>query len=237
MSSADQDLEPVSDKKIVERYLQYALEFREPISCLMRQDTLSFEATAVAFASKSLSLELEIPTESFVTLSPEDTLGLTTQGTEIRLSFSVNGVLYFAHGRIQSLKMRTLSLIVDLPVFKLQRRDAMRIKLLDEHSATITIDGKAYIPHDLSATGLSFVIMPNEEAAFPIRRMIQSCRLKFVGMDVLVNIEVTSLSRLRKENERLIKVGFRFMGLSPAVEQKLAREAYLHTHKIWSRWL
>jgi hypothetical protein len=34
-----------------------------------------------------------------------------------------------------------------------------------------------------------------------------------------------------------VKVGLRFKGLPASTEQMIAREAYLHTHKIWSRWL
>jgi c-di-GMP-binding flagellar brake protein YcgR len=151
------------------------------------------------------------------------------------LSFAVNDVLFFAPADVTKRDSALLSAEVHLPIYKMQRRDAMRLKILHEHKASITIDGKAYIPYDLSATGLSFVIMPNEVALFPLRRMLQSCRLIFAGLEAFVNLEVMSMARLKRDNERLLKVGMRFMGLSPAFEQKLAKEAYLYTHKIWSR--
>jgi hypothetical protein len=237
MAPKEKELEPVKDRKVVERYLRYASEFRELASCLADKESFRFEGQIRSFKPGALSVDLEISMESFQSLTREELARLDTPPSEVRFSFSVNDVLFFAHARVLERKTRSLSLGVDLPVFKLQRRDAMRIKVLEEHNASITIEGKSYIPHDLSATGLSFVVMLDEEALFPLRRIIQSCRLHFAGLDVPVNLEVMSVSRLRKEDGHLLKVGFRFLGLSPATEQKLAREAYLHTHKIWSRWL
>lgn len=235
MTAADSELESISDKKVVDRYLQYAMELREVVSCLVENGSFRFDCQLISHAG--IALELEMIAESASQLTAEQFKILDSLPENIRLSFSVNGVLFFASASLSSRESSKLIAGLKMPLHKLQRRDALRLNILNEHKATITIDGKAYIPHDLSATGLSFVIMPDEEALFPLRRMLQSCKLKFAGMEAFVNLEVMSVARLHKENERLLKVGMRFMGLSPAVEQRLAREAYLYTHKIWSRRL
>ncbi len=235
MAPADKDLEPILDPKVADRYFQYAVELKEIVSCFVEQGSFRIDCRLLSQADRRL--QLEMLAESASALSAAQFKILDTLPKNLRLSFAVNDVLYFAPADVSKRDSARLSAAVRLPIYKMQRRDAMRLKILNEHKASITIDGKAYIPHDLSATGLSFVIMPDEEALFPLRRMLQSCRFLFAGLEAFVNLEVMSVARLKQDNERLLKVGMRFMGLSPAFEQKLAKEAYLYTHKIWSRRL
>ena len=237
MAPKDKDLEPIKDKKVVERYLRYALDFREKFYCLVDPAPPRFEALLKKLDLENLSLELEITEASYDALSRGETKRLEALPKDLRLSFAVNDVLYFLHSRLVERKSRQISVAVDMPMFKLQRRDAVRIKPLDSHKASVEVEGKNYLLHDLSASGLSFVIMPDQEHDFIPKQLFRSSRLRFTTLDVPVDLEVIGLTIIRQENGALFKVGFRFLGLTAAVEQHLAREAYLYTHKIWSRWL
>jgi c-di-GMP-binding flagellar brake protein YcgR len=233
----DKDLEPIKDKKVVERYLRYALDFREKFYCLLDPAPPRFEALLKKLDLENLSLELEITEASYDSLSKGETKRLESLPKDLRLSFAVNDVLYFLHSRLVERRTRQIAVTVDLPMFKLQRRDAVRIKPLESHNASVEVEGKNYLLHDLSASGLSFVVMPDQEREFIPKQLFRSCRLRFTTLDVPVDLEVMGITRMRQEGSQLFKVGFRFLGLTAAVEQHLAREAYLYTHKIWSRWL
>jgi hypothetical protein len=60
--------------------------------------------------------------------------------------------------------------------------------------------------------------------------------MTFLGKEIKVDLEVKNVLPADKSGVKW-KVGFRFKGLPGAIEQMIAREAYLHTHKIWSRFL
>jgi c-di-GMP-binding flagellar brake protein YcgR len=237
MAPKEKELEPVKDKKVVERYLRYALDFREKFSGLVEPGPLRFDAFLRAFDAENFVLSLQISDGSYDLLGESEKRRLDKLPKEIRLSFAVNDVLYFLHARPLAKKLKAIDAEIDLPMFKLQRRDAVRIKVTDSQMGRIEVGEKNYVLHDLSASGLSFVIMPDQEGEFIPKQIFRSCRLRFSGLDVPVDLEVIGLSRLKEENDRLLRVGFRFLGLTAAVEQHLAREAYLHTHKIWSRWI
>jgi c-di-GMP-binding flagellar brake protein YcgR len=229
MGSKDLDLEPIKDKKVVERYLRYALDFREKISCLLDPAPPRFDGMFKSVDLDQLVVKLDITEASFGALSAAELKRLDSVPKDLRLSF--------LHTRLVQRKTRELELAVDLPMFKLQRRDAVRIRPLDSHHASVEVEGLVYQLNDLSASGLSFHIMPAQEEHFIPKQIFRSCRLKFTSLDVPVDMEVIGLTRVREENGQIFKVGFRFLGLTAAIEQHLAREAYLYTHKIWSRWL
>jgi hypothetical protein len=235
MTAPREELEPITELETITRYLRYAHEFRETFSLLVEPEQLRLETLVASFVDDGLRLGLEIPPESFQHLTDEEKALLDAPAQKFRLSFAVNDILFFARSELVKRNVRVLDLKVKPPIYKLQRRDAVRIKLLDSQDGSITIAGKTYFLHDLSASGLSFETTSGHENDFPPRTMIQSCVLRFSGLEAKVNLEVMGVSKMKKDN--LLKVGFRFMGLSPAIEQKIAREAYLHTHKIWNRWI
>jgi hypothetical protein len=147
----------------------------------------------------------------------------------------VSEVLIFVHARALARSGRRLSAALDLPMFKLQRREALRMRVQAEHEASALIGGHALLPHDISATGLSVLIPLDLENDFPRHRLIKGCEIRFAGRTLHVNLEVTSMIRAREGGKW--KVGFRFRGLPANEEQAIAKIAYLHGHKVWSRWV
>lgn len=237
MSADLQELEALPEPETIARYLRYAHEFKESFSLLVEPEKLRLEALVTSFVDQDLLLGLEIPAETFAKLSDADKNLLDAKEQKLRLGFCVNDILFFAQSQLVKRNVRQLDLQVKSPLYKLQRRDSVRIKLLESQKASIEITGKKYLLHDLSASGISFVVMEGDEEKFPPRTMLQNCLLQFSGLEAKVNLEVMGLSKMKKAGSRLLKVGFRFLGLPASLEQKIAKEAYLHTHKIWNRWI
>jgi hypothetical protein len=237
---SEKDLEPLSDRKVVDRYLRYALDFKEVATCTSREGApppSHFAAAILDFNPAAFSLGLEIDEEGFADLNYEQRASLDQAERPLRLSFSVNDVLFFAHARVTSRQERQLTVALDLPVFKLQRRSAVRIKVMKEHAATIELNGKKFIPHDLSAGGLSIVMDKDEKDRYAKGWVFESTVLRFAGREFRSKLEVAGAHPLRKDSDRLWKVGFRFQNLPPAAEDAITREAILYTQKIWARWL
>jgi len=236
----DKDLEPLSDRKLVDRYVRYALDFKEIATCHSPAGVippLHFHAAILDFNAEAFALGLEINEDPFADLNYEQRASLDQLERPLRLSFSVNDVLFFAHARITSRQERKLVVALDLPVFKLQRRSAVRLKIMKEHAACVELNGKKFIPHDLSAGGLSIVMDKNEKDRYAPGWEFPAVVLRFAGREFRATLEVAGAHPLRKDSDRLWKVGFRFKDLPPAGEDAITKEAILYTQKIWARWL
>jgi hypothetical protein len=234
------DLEPLSDRKLVDRYLRYALDFKEIATCTAGDGSpppVHFFAAILGFNPDLFTLELDISEDSFADLNYEQRASLDLTERPLRLSFSVNDVLFSAHARITTRADRKVSVSLDLPVFKLQRREAVRIKIMKEHAACVEMSGKKFIPHDLSAGGLSIVMDKVERDRYAKGWVFDAVVLRFAGREFRSKLEVAGAHPLRKDSDRLWKVGFRFRDLPIAAEDAIAKEAMLYTQKIWARWL
>lgn len=235
MPGKDKDLEPVTDLKMAQRYLKYGVEFREAVSCFVEEADLRFESFIVAVDTAKLSLDMEITEESFAKLNPAQVAALDQPQSPIRLSYSVNEATFYVHAKAQGRATRRLVVKADMPMYKLQRREALRIKVSDP-KCTIKLGRETLPLFDLSAGGLSIVVRLQEEKNYQKGQTFPGSVLHFLDKDFKVDLEVKNILSHGKDNLR-VKVGFHFVGLHPSIEQVIAREAYLYTHKIWSRWL
>jgi c-di-GMP-binding flagellar brake protein YcgR len=232
MPAKDKDLEPVTDLKMAQRYLKYGVEFREPVSCFVEDFDLKFESFIVSVDTTRLTIDMEITEESFAKI---DARKLDGSQPKIRLSYSVNEATFFVHAHVSTRTTRRLIVKADMPMFKLQRREALRIKISDP-KVTIKL-GREVLPlFDISAGGLSVIIGLNEEKNFKKGTTLSGCTLTYLGKELKVDLQVMNVLSASKDGLK-VKVGFHFVNLPPSIEQMIAREAYLYTHKIWSRWL
>lgn len=237
MPDKPKDLEPVSDLKMIQRYLKYGVEFREVATCLVEDTGFKFDAFLKSANEKTLLVEVEIEQAAFKAISAADLAGLDKPQGDIRISYSVNEATFFVHGRIQSRSQNRVRITASMPMYKLQRREALRIKVMESHKATIKLGPDLVLPlFDISAGGVSIVVNLDQSANYKKGMLFPSCSLTFLGKVIPVNLEVQNILQAGKDGLKF-KVGFRFKSLPASVEQMIAREAYLHTHKIWSRWL
>lgn len=235
MPAKDKDLEPVSDLKMAQRYLRYGVEFREPVSCFVEDGGVKLESYIVSVDTDKLLIDMEITEESFAKLDGAKLGALDQPQGRIRLSYSVNEATFFVHAKVQGRTTRRLVVKADMPMYKLQRREALRIKVSDP-KCTIRLGRETLAVHDISAGGLSVVVRLEDEKSYAKGQTFPGSVLQFLGKELKVDLEVKNILSHGKDGIK-VKIGFHFLSLPPSIEQMIAREAYLYTHKIWSRWL
>lgn len=237
MADKPKDLEPVSDLSMIQRYLKYGIEFHEIASCLLEDGGVKFEARLKTVDEKKLLIDVDITDETFKALTLDQLKEVDVPQGNIRLSYSVNEATFFVHGRVQGRQANRLVIKASMPMYKLQRREALRIKVMDSHKASVKLGPDLTMPlFDISAGGVSVVVSLEKSTDYKKGMLFPNSTLTFLGKEIKVNLEVQNILQAGKDSLKF-KVGFKFKGLPASVEQMIAREAYLHTHKIWSRWL
>jgi len=230
------NLEPIAETPTIFRYLKYAFDFKEYVSVLVEGTGQRLEGLTVTKVEPSLLFGLEIPAPLFSSLSADEKDSFAKAGQIFRLTFSINDVEFFAQGKFQKRNVRELFLQISSPIFKLQRRDSIRMKA-PKGMASIEIDGAVYEIEDISASGLSILVTPEQLEKFPLRTTLISCGLKFSGLNLKVNLDVMNHLKRKDKSSMLLKVGFRFISLPQKAEQKIAREAMLYSQKLWKQWI
>lgn len=230
------ELEPVTDLKTVHRYLKYGMELHEIVACYIEEADLRFDASLTSVDNARLLLELEISKESFSLLTTNDLSFIDRPQNPIRISFSVNEASFFAFTKFQFRQAKRIAVIAEMPIYKLQRREALRIKTMLAHQASLKLGDRIIPIFDISAGGLSILVSLKEQDAYQKGKLFANAVMAFGGKDFKVNLEVKNVLEHSKDGQQW-KVGLGFKALPAAVEQMIAREAYLQTHKIWSRWL
>lgn len=232
----DEELEPISEERVIERYIRYTMDLHEPVSCFLEEAELRFSGwtESVGRDNGKIRFTLEVDTKS---LSPADLKRKVLLAIDriIRLSFYTQDVLFFADSRLVSAGGTTVTLEIRGPLYKLQRRAALRLKLDDPKLCRLEIDGKAYVPYDISAVGISVMFSLDDEDRFSRRQVVPAAILTFGKYSAVLDLTVSSKSRVKQHRTEVVKVGFRFEKLPTGIEQEIAKEAYLYTHKVWSR--
>lgn len=237
MPEKNKDLEPVSDLKMIQRYLKYGVEFHEVATCLIEDVDFKFDAHLKSADEKKLLIELEIVEDAFKAITPQSLASLDRPQGDIRFSYSVNEATFFVHGRIQGRQNNRLRITASMPMYKLQRREALRIKVMESHKASIKLAPDLTMPlFDISAGGISVIVGLEKQGEYKKDMAFPNSTLSFLGKEIKVNLVVQNVLQHGKDGLKW-KVGLKFKALPASVEQMIAKEAYLHTHKIWSRWL
>ncbi len=229
-------LEPVTDLKMVQRYLKYGLEFRELVSCLIDDTGVRLEGRIKSVDADKLLIELELTDECFTRLGSDGLAAIDQPKGSVRLSYSVNEATFFIQTKFQFRQVSRIALKAEMPMYKLQRREALRIKLTDPKATIKLTNGKVMPLFDISAGGLSVEVTLEEQKEYAKGQAFPDSTLSFLGKEIKVNLEVQNILGHSKDGLRW-KIGLKFKALPGSVEQMIAREAYLHTQKIWGRWL
>jgi hypothetical protein len=223
----DSALEPINSAAQAVRYLRYALEFREVVRMIHASSLEApMEATLRTIDPETFRVELQ-PLGHKV--------DKWSVGDRVRLSFPVHESLFLSNAFVRSTD-ELLGLELLPPLMKLQRRDALRIKVNSADTATLAIDGHIYVPHDISASGISLVV-DNHTAFIFMEKGTCDGRLHFAGRSIDLVMTPVQKSALSINRPHLSKVGYRFKKLSHEADRFLSKEAYLYSHRIWSRWL
>ena len=234
MSKKASEFERLEDKSVIGRYLRYIIESSEAVAFFHPEENIRVKGLAKRADAVALTVEVELD-EASTDLTRLKEAFEKKRADQLRIQFALNEAYFFANSELISIYERRLSLRLLLPIFKLQRRDAVRVKVSDSFPCKLKLGNESYIPTDLSATGLSLTVPADKQPLFKPRDILMAAELTFQNKTVEVDLEVKSVETQKKTNK--IKVGIRFLKLANTMEQEIAREAYLYTQKIWSRWI
>jgi hypothetical protein len=229
------DFEPLTDTSVIARYLQYSSDSLETISFYSPEENLRFAGLAKKINSADLSMNIEIDSPSLRDYDMFKSAAELKRVQSVRLQFSINETYFFATAEIIDVKYTVLTVRVQPPIFKLQRRDAVRVKVGPSFHCTLQMGSQIYTPYDLSASGLCLIVPPENRLFFRLNDIISAAEFSFKEKAAKVDLEVKSILPQKKNNH--LKIGLRFLKMASGMEQEIAREAYLYTQKIWSRWI
>lgn len=228
----DKDLDPIHDKKVIGRYLQFVQEYEEPVFCLLKEKELPFECVAVSVDESKLEIEVA-PAEN--SPAPEEIWKKHQDAVErkILIQFKAQDVLFFADALIKRPATNKLTIALDLPVWKLQRRSALRLRVVDSMNCSLKLKGRKFAPDDISAGGFSILLDAEEATLFNDGELIENIFFQFKDRQHSLSVEVTSHARPRQDG--MIRIGFKFIKPPPTLESEIAREAYWFNQKVWGK--
>ncbi len=228
----EKDLEPIRDRKVVSRYLQFVQEYEEPIHCLLAERELPFDCLAVGVSLEKLEFEAEPAADS---PEVEKIWGSHQKSVErkVMIQFQAQDVIFFADAKIRRPSKDRLTIALELPVWKLQRRNALRFRVMESMNCSVKLLGRKFLPDDLSAGGFSILLDAEEAALFKDGQLLEGSLFEFKGFHHKVDVEVTSHARPRKDG--MIRLGLKFTKPPVSLESEIAREAYWFNQRVWGK--
>ncbi|MCO5143758.1 MAG: PilZ domain-containing protein [Oligoflexia bacterium] len=237
MKPIPSEIEEVHDIKVVERYIKYAEDMHIEVFLFFNgNDETPLEGTLKPYALRANPNEInfEISQTKFSNLSEDLRKSINSQGIDIKGSFSVNEILFVFHANLLVLKGNSLRLLYHTPFYRIQRRASLRYKIPKAEKVEIEISGQLFSLFDLSASGFSIVGKEAELLLIEKNQTFKKCKFKFHEKECFVDVK--AMSRFFQEN-KMMKIGFKFLNLNSEFDRLIARAAYLHSQKFWSRWI
>ncbi len=231
MPKRPENLDPVHDKRVIGRYLEFVKDFEEPIHCILEEKELPFECRATAVDTEKLEVSIEPITASAPELWKEHQDAVERK---ILVQFQAQDVVFFADAKISRPGGKdNLKISLEVPVWKLQRRSALRLRVIDSMECKTKLKGRDFVPDDISAGGFSILVDAEEAVLFNDGERIDGVPFAFKGRKHTIETEVTSHARPRKDG--MIRIGFKFVKPPAALESEIAREAYWFNQKVWGK--
>jgi len=236
MSKEESPFTPIDDVETAKRYMKYAQELNPELDCALIDTKIRFKSRAV----ESTGTKMQIHTPSSA-MSAEKLLRAVNETTDrqIDISFKVNEVMIFASLKVVSLDKNTIKLSVIFPVYKLQRRENLRVKIMTDSVCKIsffhpdnTTKELNFTPYDLSVSGFS-VLLDEEKAANYIEGMdMTRAQLNFNASKVNVLVKVVNRFKLEGTTSKpQVKVGFSMGKVPPKLESEITR--FASQHRQW----
>ena len=230
---------PIDNEKIVERYLRYMDDLKAPVLCAVRETDIRFETTAIRVVDHRI-LHLRMMNS---VLSPTSLRDRTeaTKSQRIDVSYHAHDILIFAATKLVKAHKDGISLEVERPIYKLQRREHLRVKPERDIVCRATLafpEEKRFedhTPYDVSAGGFSLLVTQAEAEAFRIGQEFKLVSFRFGPNEVMLQATVKNKVPIKGPRKVSIKVGFLVKAMPAALEREISRYAYLSTQKILGR--
>ncbi len=239
MSAPKSQFTPIDNEKIVERYLRYMDDLKAPVLCAVRETDIRFETTAIRVVDHRI-LHLRMMNSL---LSPASLRDRTeaTKSQRIDISYHAHDILIFAATKLVKALKDGISLEVVRPIYKLQRREHLRVKPDKDIICRATLAFPAekrfedHSPYDVSAGGFSLLVTQGLAEAFLIGQEFKNVSFQFGPHEVLLQATVKNKVPIKSTRKVNIKIGFVVEAMPAALEREITRYAYLSTQKILGR--
>lgn len=230
---------PIDDEKTVSRYLRYMQDLNCHVHCAVRETDIRFETTPLRVLDDKI-VHLRMKGELMSATSLRDRV-LATEAQRVDISYHAHDILIFASTKLNKIDKDGISLEVERPIYKLQRREHLRVKpapgLRCNISMLLPHDNKVheYPPYDISVSGFSILVSMDEAKVFEVDQEVKDIGFLFGAHELRINASVRSKVPIKGPRKTNIKIGFRSSSIPSALEHEISRYAYLISQKILGR--
>lgn len=238
--AGDNQFTPIHDEKTVSRYLHYMLDLHARVHCAVRETDIRFDTEPIQILNDKV-IHLKMQTE---TISPDNlkTAVKNTKSQHIDISYHAHDILIFAATRLKQVDKEGLSVEVERPIYKLQRREHLRVKPGTDVKCLLKLtnprDGssKEYVPYDISVGGFALVLTEAEAQPFAAGDIYAGTEFTFGGIQARVDAVVKNKIPIQDSQDSNVKIGFTIIaGLPSRLEHEISRYAYMVSQKILGR--
>ena len=239
-ASDTSQFEPIHDVKVIERYLKYTIDLKEPIQCLVKETKIRFDAAAKAIKPGTTQITIRSP---LALTSQEKLLKDINETTErkVNISFKVQDTLYFIVCSVLSVQEDLIILSAEAPMYKLQRRSALRFKPDAKLKCSASFPTHIFSENlkklsvfDLSTGGFSIAV-PVTGAEWFEEKQSYDIDFSFADQDLKLKVKMANIKPDSNMKNPGWRIGFKFESLPAKLEQGIAKEAYAYTQKIFSK--
>lgn len=237
------DLDPISDTKIIARYLKYTLDLHEEIHCFVKESELKFKSRLLDEPSEDLVFKIALPTEIFSAEHLRDEINRSVD-REINISFLTQEILFVGRCKFILVEPKSAKLQLKVPLYKLQRRQNLRFRPSKENNCFAKLSSGDHPMradrleiYDASAGGFSSLMSEIEADYFCLGHEMKNLPFLFEGIEAPVDVKVSSHIKLEnpKSPAKAWRVGFKFTKITPRLEQTLTQAAYQYTQRLLAR--
>ena len=236
---SDSRFTPISDEKTVARYIQYMHDLNAEVHCAVRETDVRFDTTAIRIVdARVVHLRMRNDLMSPVKLKAKV---METDSQRIDISYHAHDILVFASTKLRKVDKDGISLEVERPIYKLQRREHLRVKPGSDVKCKLTVHNPRdradheYVPYDISVGGFSVLMNEAEIKLYEIGDKFASVSFLFGAHEVVIDAVVKNLAPIKGPRKTNIKVGFTIEQMPTALEHEISRYAYLASQKILGR--
>ena len=222
---------PIDDERIADRYLGYIEDLNATLNCSIRNTELRFEAKPTA-GVKNRVMKLR-PNAAVAEYKKLQQLLNEAGSNEMDFNYKAQDILIFVTAKVTKIDDLGISLLIDYPIFKLQRRENLRVCPEPTVKCEVSITKTGLLvplkvrPFDISLGGFSVVVNQADKKVFKIDDEVRGIRLNFMENTNLIAAKVVNVIELKNKTRQEFKIGFSLIDeLPPQLEQDIIRYAY-----------
>lgn len=237
--TAKSQFTPIQDARTVGRYIRYMDDLKCDVHCAIRETDIRFDTTVIKMPEPRV-VHLRLRNELMSPMALKERFNATA-ARKVDLSFKAHDILIFASTNVRSIDKDGIILEVESPIYKLQRRENLRVKPTADTECWVrflhprTRSEVKLVPYDISSGGLSVVVNDVDLPEYAEGQEIKNVNFRFGPHEVLVNTAVMNAVKIAGSSKPRYKIGLKIVAMPAALEQEISRYAYLASQRILGR--